>query len=126
MRDATILGVEQEPTALGEGKALTLIVEKDTLLVPPVPGAGLLLKVEDHAPRIRRHALKVEQATDRDPGVIVTRNHGVGATHDHKAGIILIPKAEQDTLDLGVDHLTQCQRLKPGKMRLTIQTTMKQ
>ena len=126
VRDATILGREQDPTALGEGKDPTLVVEKDTLLVPPIPGAGLLLEVVDHAPQIRRHAHKVEQATDRNPKVGVTRNHGVGATQDHEAGIILVLEAEQDTLDLGVDHLTQGQRLKPGKMHLMTQTTMKQ
>lgn len=94
MWDATVLGGEQDPTALKEGKDPTLVVEKGTLLVFLVPGASLLLKVEDHAPQIRRHALEVEQATDRDPKVGVTRNHRVGATHDHEAGIILIPEVE--------------------------------
>ena len=97
MRDATVLGGEQDPTALREGKDPILVVEKDTLLVPPVPGAGLLLEVEDHAPQIRRHTLEVEQATDRNLRVGITRNHGVGATQDHEAGIILVPEAEQDT-----------------------------
>ena len=64
--------------------------------------------------------------SDRDPRVRVIRNNRVGATHDHEAGIILVPEAEQGTLDLGVDHPTQCQRLEPGKTGLTTQTTMKQ
>ena len=108
------------------GKDPTLEVEKDTLLVPPVPGAGLRLKVDDHAPQIRCRALEVEQATDRDPRVGATRNHQVGATHDYETGIILVPEAEQGTLDLRVDHPTQYQRLELGKTGLTTQTTMKQ
>ena len=116
MRDATILTGEQDPIALGEGTDPALKVEKDSLLVSPVPGAGLHLKVDDHT-------LEVEQVTDRDPRVRVTRIHRVGATHDHEAGIILVPEVEQGTLDLGVD---QCQRLEPGKTGLTTQTTMKQ
>ena len=91
MWDATVLRGEQDPIALGEGKDPTLNVEKDTLLVPPIPGAGLRLEVDDHT-------LEVEQATDRDLRVGVTRNHQVGATHDHEAEIILVPKAEQGTV----------------------------
>ena len=123
MQDATILTGEQDPIALGEGTDPALKVEKDSLLVSPVPGAGLHLEVDDHALQIRGHALEVELATDRDPRVRVTHNHRVGATHDHEVGIILVPKVEQGTLDLGVD---QCQRLEPGKTGLTTQTTMKQ
>ena len=40
MKDATILGVEQDQPALEEGKDPTLGVEKGTLLVSPIPGAG--------------------------------------------------------------------------------------
>ena len=130
MRDATVLGVEQDLVALEEGEDPTLGLGKDIPLVSPVPGAGLPLGVDVHAPRIRppleaeetvcRHALKVEQdidTPDHDPGV--------GATHDHVAGIIHVPEEEQGILDLEVDHRTQCQRPETGRMCLTSQTTMK-
>ena len=126
MQDATIVRGEQGPIALGEGTHSALKVEKDTRLVSPVPEAGLCLEVDDHTPQIRGHALEVEQATDRDPRLRVTRNHRVGATHDHKAGTIVVPEVEQGPLGLRVDHPTQCQRLEPGKTSLTTQTTMKQ
>jgi len=138
MRDTTVLGVEQYPTALGEGDP-ALGVEMDTLLVPPVPGAGLPLKAglpleaEEYAPQTLKphlleaacHALEVEQITDHNPGVGATRNHGVGVTDVHEAGILLVPGEEQDSLDLGVDHRTQCQRAEPGMMNTTIQTMVK-
>ena len=126
MQDATVLGGEQDPITLREGTHSALKVEKDTRLVSPVPEAVLCLEVDDHAPHICSHALEVEQATDRNPRLRVTHNHRVGATHDHKAGIIVVPEVEQGTLDLGVDHQTQCLRLEPGKTGLTTQTTMKQ
>jgi len=122
-KDATVLEVEQDPTRLKEGKDHSLEVEKTTHLVPPVPGAGLPRKAEDYAPQtkpletVRHYALEVEQATDRDPGV--------GVTHNLKAGIIPIPEAEQDTLDLEVDPHTQRLGVRPGKMYLTIQTTVR-
>ena len=91
-------------TAIEEGKDLPFEVEKGTLLVPPVPKPDLPLKAENNNPpvkplgTVRRFALKVEQATDRESRV--------GVTHDLEAGIIPIPEAERDILDLVVDHLT--------------------
>jgi len=130
-KDTTILEVERDPTSLKENKDHSLEVEKATRLVLPVSGAGLPRKAKDYAPQTKpletvcRYALEVQQATDRDPGVEVTHDHGVGATHDLEAGIIAVPEAEQDTLDLEVDLHTQCLGERPGKMHLTIQTTVR-
>jgi len=131
-KDATVLEVERDPTCLEEGKDHSLKVEKVTRLVPPVPRAGLPREAEpDYAPQtkpletVRRYALEVEQATDRDPGVGVTHNHGVGTTHNLEAGIIPVPEAEQDILDLEVDPHTRRLGVRPGKMYLTIQTTVR-
>jgi len=94
-------------------------------------GPDLPLEAEDYTPQVkpletvRCFALEVEQATDHDPRVGVTHAHGVGATHDLGAGTIPVPEAEQDILDLVVDHLTQCLGVRPGKIFLTTQTTVK-
>jgi len=99
------------------------------LYVPPIPGS---LKVEDCAPQVKSHPQEAEEAFSHHAAgnrlrsrVGVTHNHRVEGTHNHEAGIILVYEAEQDTLDFEVDHLTQCQRLEPGKMRLMTQTTVK-
>ena len=47
MRDATVLRGKQDPIALRESTDPALEIEKDTLLVSPVPGVGLCLEVDD-------------------------------------------------------------------------------
>ena len=134
VKDATALKVEKSLTALEEGKDLSLEAEKDILLVPLVPGAGLPLEAEDYTLQVTVlklleaiccFALKVVQAADRDPRIGVTHAHGVGATHDLGAGIIPVPEVKQNILDLGVDCLAQCLGVWPGKIYLMIQTTIK-
>jgi len=64
MRDDTVLRVEQDLTALEEGEDPAFGVEKCTLLMSPIPGAGLPLKIEDHAPQVK-HSLEAEEAAHR-------------------------------------------------------------
>jgi len=100
---------------------ISLEVDKDTLLVPPVPRTGLPLEADVQVKLLKQFAVSlskyIEPTTDHDPKL----NHGVGATHDLKARIIPIPEAEQDLLDLGVDCLTQSQRVRSGKICPKIQ-----